>query len=81
MMLCQLDDRACAGTAAAPASDVALSPGSQPFDVAAGPVSSPIQAQALAPAPEPAAFLPPEAEVATVFRLALIGDSTIRPIR
>ena len=63
--------------AAAPAADVAVSPGSQPFHVAAGPVSAPSQAALQAPAPQPVANVPPQAQVATVFRLALIGKPTV----
>ena len=60
--------------AAAPAADLAASPGSQPFNVAAGPVSAPSQAALQAPAPQPVQYVPPQAQVTTVFRLALIGE-------
>ncbi len=63
-------------SAAAPAADMAVSPGSQPFNVAAGPVSAPSQAALQAPAPQPVAYVPPQAQVTTVFRLALIGEQT-----
>ena len=68
----QLTSTSCC-PAAAPAADVAVSPGSQPFNIAAGPVSAPSQAALQAPAPAPVANVPPQAQVATVFRLALIG--------
>ncbi len=55
---------------------MAVSPGSQPFNVAAGPVSAPSQAALQAPALQPVAYVPPQAQVTTVFRLALIGEQT-----